>query len=283
MMTPLSPYEQRQVNQIAGWKAEPPALIVEAMDAVTHPIARLAERYIPEQAVRDAIKIAYKDSEILTHPAEVVQRAQVASLRELRHGDLAQCDKLAEHFAGVSARKSAVRGSSLTAGPVLSMEIAIMYALKTVHMIGCCYGFTPQQPREKQYVLQTLLVASAGSMKEKAEAILNLRSLEDVLLEEIVEDVIEEEADAIIQQVVEEMAGSSVPLVGLAVGGVTNAAVTYHTAQVAKRLFQERWLRAMEGSKASHQPRNSPVHGCSGPKALSPLVSIGPVSWFPLR
>ena len=243
-MTQLTPYEERQVHEIAGWKAEPPALAIEAMDALAHPLVKLAERFVPQQAVRDAITIAYQNSEILAHQSDVVKYAQVANIHELKRGDLAKCDRLAKHFALTASRNAVVRGAAMKSGPVLSAELSMMYALKAVHTIGYCYGFGLHVARERQYALQTLLVASAASMQAKQQAIVNLRALEDELVEEILEDFIEEQFDAIVQQAVEEAAGNSIPMIGLAVGGLTNGAVTYHTALVATRVFQERWLRA---------------------------------------
>ena len=243
-MLPLTPYEQQQVREIAGWKAEPPALAVEAMDAVTHPLVRLAERFIPQKAVRDAIELAYRDAEILAHRESVAERAQVADVRELQRADLARCDKLAEEFARISARNAMIRGASATAGPVLSMELAIMYALKTVHTIGFCYGFTPEDPGERAYALGILQMASAGNMQEKQQANSSLNSVKDVLVEELVEEVIESATESVAQQAMEQVAEGSIPFLGVAVQGVTNAATTYFTGYVAKRAFQERWLRA---------------------------------------
>ena len=243
-MVPLTPYEQQQVREIAGWKAEPPGLVVESMDAVTHPLVRLAERFIPKQAVRDAIELAYRDAEILAHRESVAERAQVADVRELQRAELARCDRLADDFAKISARNALIRGASATAGPVLSMELAILYALKTVHTIGFCYGFTPEDPGDRAYALGILQMASAGNMREKQQANSSLNAVEDVLVEELVEEVIESATESVAQQAMEQVAESSIPFVGVAVQGVTSAATTYFTGYVAKRAFQERWLRA---------------------------------------
>jgi hypothetical protein len=245
-MTTLTAYEQQQVNEIAGWKAEPPLMIVEALDAVTRPFAHLAERFVPDQAVSDAINIAYRDAEILAHRADVAKTAGVADVHELRQGegDLARCDRLAQEFTRQAARRSAIRAVGAAGGPLMSMEIAMVFALKTVHTVGFCYGFTPEDPREKQYVLQTLLMASAGSMEEKQKAIVNLRSIEDLLVGDVVENVVENEVEGLVERFLAEVAESSFPLLGHVIQCATSAVATRHTGEVAMRVFQERWLRA---------------------------------------
>lgn len=243
-MKPLSEYERSQVDAIAGWKAEPPALLVEVIDAVTHPVAKLAERFIPLQLVKDAIKIAYQNAETLAHREAVAEAAGVKDVRELRHADLATCDRLAEKFARDAAQKAAVRSAAVSAGPVLAMEISTMYCLKTAHMVGYCYGYTPEDPREKFYVMQILLAAAAGSLSEKQKALVDLHSIEDELVEDIVENVIEGQVEEMVDRAVEDAAGRAIPLIGYVTQSLTNAMIAYHTGEVAKKLFQERWLRA---------------------------------------
>jgi hypothetical protein len=242
-MSALTTYEEQQIHEIAGWKAEAPALLLRTLDAISHPFVKIAEKYVPEQLIKDAIKVAYTDAETLSHQIDVAKRAHVSDVHELRQAELSKCDRLAERFARIAAARSAVRGAAMTAGPVLGMELSIMFALKTVHTIAFCYGFTPHDPKEKQYVLQTLLVASAGSLAEKQQAVINLRNLVDVMLDELAEDFVTDETEAMVDMAVEEFAGNSMPLIGLAFGAVTNATVTYRTAEIAKRVFQERWLR----------------------------------------
>ena len=281
-MTPLTGYEQLQVNAIAGWKAEPPALILEGMDAAARPIVKLAERFIPEQAVKDAIKIAYQDSEILAHREEVAKRAQVTDVHDLRYADLTTCDRLADEFVRSSASKAAVRGSMMPAGALVGMEMSIMYALKAVHTIGFCYGFTPEDRREMAFAMHTLMVASAGSLREKQRAIVNLHSLEDVFVEELVEDFIEEEMTTFIERAIEEMAGSTIPLVGLALAGATNFAMTSLTAKVAKRVFQERWLRDNQKVKTiAPDPKVARTRGAAGGSACVAAASSRPEVTLP--
>src|SRR5262245_26825627 len=97
----VTAYEQQQVREISGWKAEAPALVVEALGLATRPLVRLAKRFIPKQSVKDAITIAYKNAEILAHREEVAKRAGVSDIHELQKANLKLCDDLAEHFTRI--------------------------------------------------------------------------------------------------------------------------------------------------------------------------------------
>ncbi len=243
-LVPLTPYERKQVNEIAGWKAEAPSLIDEVLDTISHPLVKLVERFVPQQTLKDAIMLAYKGSEVLSHRKDIVARAGVADVSELRSGDLARCDRLADEFARLSSTKAVVQGSAIGAGPVLSMEVSVLYALKTVHTIGFCYGYTPSDARGPEFALRTLLVANAGSLKEKQDAMVKLNAIEDVIVEELAKNIMQNELTMLVDRAVEMAAGLSVPFVGMLAQIVTSAAAAYYTAQVAKRVFQERWLRA---------------------------------------
>ena len=58
-MPALTPHERIQIQQIAGWKAEPPLLMVRMLEAATHPIVLLAKQFVPTNAIYDAIEAAY--------------------------------------------------------------------------------------------------------------------------------------------------------------------------------------------------------------------------------
>src|SRR6478752_7784414 len=194
-MKSLTPYDQQQVHQIAGWKAEPPYLVVEMLDVATHPLVLFAKQFVPTNAVRDAIEVAYQASGILAHRDDILKRAEVTDIKELKRADLALCDTLADQFARKAGEGAMLRGAAISSaggvGAVLGMEIMVTFALKTIHTVGFCYGYCPDDPREKDYALGILLTAVAGSMQEKQKAMSQLDSLEEFMLGEVVENVAE--------------------------------------------------------------------------------------------
>jgi len=263
-MIPLTTYEQQQVNLIAGWKAEPPFLLVEALEIVTHPIVMFAKHFVPDNAVRDAIECAYQASGVLAHRDDITKRAGVGDLRELRSADLARCDHLADEFAKIAGEGAMLRGAVLStaggAGAVVGMEVMVTFALKTIHTVGFCYGYCPEDPREKDFALNILLTAAAGNMEEKEKAIADVQSLGEYMVGEVVENVVETSTEELAKEAIEQVSTTaaedflaervlesgalrSIPLLGVLLGSISDAAVAEYVGYVAKRAFQERYLR----------------------------------------
>lgn len=268
MSTP-TPYEQQQIRQIAGWKAEPPLLIVEIMETITHPIVGFAKRFIPENAVARGIDLAYKASEIFLHEEEIARRARVSDIYEMRDLDLETCDRLAEEFARKAGEGALMRGALVSSaggvGALLGLEMMITFALKTVHTVGFCYGYRPEDACEREFALGVLLAAAAGSLAEKQRACEELQSLDQAQIdrealeearanvaesvtEELTEEAVEQVSqsvaeDFLAERVIESTALRAVPLLGILVGAVSDAATAEYIGYTARRAFQERWLR----------------------------------------
>jgi hypothetical protein len=253
----LTEYEQQQVNGIAGWKAEPPLLLVEALEITTHPIVLFAKQFVPDNAVRDAIECAYQASGVLAHRDIIIKRAGVEDIREMRGVDLERCDTLADEFAKIAGEGAMLRGALISsaggAGAVVGMEVMVTFALKSIHTVGFCYGYCPEDPREKEFALSILLIAAAGNMEEKEKAIADVQSLAEYMLGDVVEHVVEDAVervsmtaaeDFLAERVLESGALRSIPLLGVLLGAISDAAVGEYICCVAKRSFQERWLRA---------------------------------------
>jgi len=264
-MNQPTPYEQQQIQQIAGWKAEPPMIVVEALEVATHPIVLLAKQFVPDHAVRDAIECAYQASGVLAHRDDILTRAGVSDIKRLRCVGLERCDQLADEFSQIAGEGAMLRGAVVSSaggvGAVLGMEVMVTFALKTIHTVGFCYGYCPEDPREKDFALRVLLTAAAGNMNEKQKAMDDVQSLGEFMLGEVVENVVEasteklaEEAieqvsttaaeDFLAERVLESGALRSIPFLGIILGAISDAAVAEHIGYVAKRAFQERWLRA---------------------------------------
>jgi len=243
-MNSLTPYEAQQVRAIAGWKAEPPSYVSGMLEKLTHPLVKLAEKALPENTVAEAIDDAYISSEVSTHREKVLERAGVGELHDLRKTDLAFCDKLADEFAKVAEQRAMLAGAGTGGGNLLSALIVVKalmnYCLKTIHTVGYCYGFGTEEPHERDYVLGVMLIASAGTLKEKQHAIITLGKVEDAILEEAFEELIE---DAMAEHILESGGLSSIPAIGILAGAMQFATMTQHVAKIAKLSFQERWLR----------------------------------------
>lgn len=244
-MSPLSAYEVEQVHRIAGWKAEPPSYIGRAIDKLSRPVVRMAEKLLPQNAVKDAVQDAYAASEVSAHREKVLERAGAHDLHELRHNDLARCDRLAEYFALAAEKRAMFWGASMGGvnplGALISVKAVMGYCLQAVHTIGYCYGFGTTERHERNYVLGIMLIASAGTLEEKQHAIVTLGKIEDMIFEETFEELVQ---DAVAEQILTSTGLSSIPILGMIAGAAESARLTQQVVQIARFTFQERWLRA---------------------------------------
>jgi hypothetical protein len=240
----LTEYEQRQIEKIAGWKAEPPSYVSAVLEKVTKPLVKAVEHLVPPDTIAAAIENAYASSEIQTHRVAIARRAEVKYIGELLEKDLEFCNGLADIQAWESAEKAmfwgAAAGSPNPISTLVSLNALMTYCLKTIHSIGYCYGFCPDEPHERPFVLGILLIACASTLKEKQEATVSLGKVQDMIFEEAFEDLLQ---DVVVEEIVTSAGLSTIPLIGMLTGAMHSATLTEHTAAVAKYCFIERWLR----------------------------------------
>ena len=240
----LTAYEAEQVRHIAGWKAEHPAYISGLIEKLTHPLVKLAEKSLPVNFVADTIRDIYASSQATADCGKVLERAGVESLHELWHRDLTVCDSLAADFMKSAEQRAMLTGAGSGGGNLLSALIVtrslMTYCLKTAHMIAACYGFGTEEEHEREYIFGVILIAAASTLEEKQHAMITLGNVEDLILGDAFEEVLE---DRITEQIFQSGGLSSIPAIGILAGAVQFATITQHVAQVARYVFQERWLR----------------------------------------
>ena len=99
----LTPYESSQVEQIAAWKSRPPNALAEIIRRVTHPVADLAEKVIPDAVVRAAIDQSFALAARFARQEDTKRRAGIDDLKEMRRKALEECDRLALSNGGLFA------------------------------------------------------------------------------------------------------------------------------------------------------------------------------------
>lgn len=295
----LTHHEKRQIAKIAGWKAEPPSYLYALVEQVTKPLVKAVEFVVSPDSISEAINNAYASSEIQCHREKVAERAKVDNIRELLSREMEFCDQLADEVAWECAEKAMFWGAG-GGGPnlvstLISLNALMTYCLKTIHSIGYCYGFSPDEDHERGYVLGILLVACASTLKEKQDAVTTLAKVEDMIFEEAFEDLLE---DVVASEIIRSAGLNSIPLVGMLTGAMHAASLTEHTAGVAKYCFQERWLRrhgkveriAPDRTRARSIIRrsklrleNSVYWGAFGTTFLLCVPIAWVVSWLPQR
>ncbi len=242
--TELTEYESRQIREIAEWKAAHPSVWAEAFRLAALPLARAVDKATPDRLVILAIDAVYDVAEKTALADDIKRYAGVRELAELRHRPLEECDRLALRVGAVAKGIAAVEGAATGAGGVLTtlVDIPLLFglAVRTIIKVGHCYGFPLNLATDRAYVLGVLAAALSGSRERKQTILVRLREIEELLLEESQENLVVEEATSLLFQleIFEEIPG-----VGAISGGVLNFSAMARTAETARRLFQQRWLR----------------------------------------
>lgn len=239
----LTEYEADQVARIAAWKCEHPLIISEVFRMIAQPIAHAAERIIPDSLARGAVNLTYHAAEATAWRQDIMRQARVDDLAELHHRPLEDCDRLAQQV-GRSAELIAAAEGALTGagGPwttVLDIPLLFAVAIRTVLRIGHCYGYPLDRKTDRAYVLGVMVAALANTRERKQHLLARLREIEDLLLEEMQENLVTEEAASLLFQleVFEEIPG-----VGAISGAVLNFSTLWRVERAARCVFQERWL-----------------------------------------
>jgi hypothetical protein len=140
----LTAYEDEQVEQIAAWKSQPPNPFAEMFKMITLPGARVVEKVIPEQVVREAIERAYDVSQLLAGQDDVKRQAGILDLGEMRSKPLEDCDRLANRVGtgveSLSLAEGAVTGAGGPLTTLLDIPLLFVLSLRTILKIGHYLG-----------------------------------------------------------------------------------------------------------------------------------------------
>jgi hypothetical protein len=240
----LTAYESQQVREIAAWKSKPPNAFAELFKRITLAGSNLIERIIPDRAVEVAIEKLYTASEMLASREDIMREAGVHDLAELRKKPLEDCDALALRIGASSRIWATIEGAATGAGGVLTtlIDVPLLFviSLRTIMKIGHSYGYPLDEEADRSFVLGIMIAALSGSLETKQDRLKELREIEELLLEETQEEIIAEEAFALLFQleIFEE-----VPGLGALSGALLNLGFIHRVDNTARRVFQERWLR----------------------------------------
>jgi hypothetical protein len=240
----LTAYESAQVRQIAAWKSQSPNPFAELFKKITMPGAKLAERLMPDQAVRVAFERSYDAAKMLAGEQDTKRHAGVKDLSEMRKKPLEECDRVASRISADSRVWATVEGAATGAGGVLTtlLDVPLLFilSLRAILKIAHCYGYPLAERKDRHFVLGVLIAATSGSLETKRRRLDELHDIEEFLIQELQEEVVAEEVLSFLFQleIFEE-----VPGVGAISGALLNLAFIRRVDHTARRVFQERWLR----------------------------------------
>ncbi len=288
--TKLTDYEQAQVEKIAAWKASHPNAFGDLFHRVTRPMARLVEFIVPDAVALRAIDAVYTAAELAATQEDIKLQAGVADLSELRQKPMQVCDDLSRRVGTTGQDVATFEGALTGAGGVWTtlLDIPLLYAvcLRTIIKAGHSYGYALDRPTDKAWVMGALTVALSDSRVRRADLVVQLRTIEDLLLEDIQENVIIEETASLLTQV---EIFQDVPVFGAAGGALLNLWVAYRADLTARHLFQERWLRdngKIDNIEPASDARSiDAMHGWTGALARAGFSSLYGVAFgaaFPI-
>lgn len=240
----LTEYESRQVEKIAAWKAEFPNPFAELFRRVAQPVASAAELVIPDRIALAAINALYKASDVIATQGDIKRQAGIGDVTELRQQPLEVCDRLSRRVGtlaqGVAVVEGALTGTGGVWTTLLDIPLLFTLCLRTIIKTGHCYGYPLDRPTDKAWVVGAFVVALSSTKERRTELMVNLREIEDLLLEETQEQVVLEETASLLTQL---EVFEDIPVFGAATGALLNLWEAHKVDVTARHLFQERWLR----------------------------------------
>jgi len=280
----LTRYERDQVAKIATWKAEHPNPFAELFRRAAQPIADLVECMVPDRLALSVLERSYRAARISSKPGDILKKAGIREIRELRDKPLEFCDQLSRDVGAAAQRLATLEGAATGAGGIFTtlLDVPLMFTLcvRTIIRTGYCYGYSLDEPDDQAWVLGAVAVALSSTKQKKVDRMLRLREMEDLLLEDVQEQVVIEEMASLLTQI--EIMGD-VPGFGAASGALLNWSIAKRVDRTATCLFQERWLndngKVSEVAPATRMGKVPAHHGWSGALARAGYHTVYGLSY----
>ena len=252
-MSPLNDHEAEQVRAIALWKSGRPSLLLESYRTLIRPLSKLVSLVVPKDLARHALAKVESLAEARDTADDIVEAARISTIHDLLNRDLEECDRLskmvsvhAEHLALLEGAVPAAVGVALPMGggaaaAVLDVPVLLEASIRAIRRIGHCYGFPLDSEPDRRFVLGILDVANQDTPCGREETREGLWD-PDGPAETRHDD--SDAAQAIEESVVDDLPIESIPVVGDVANLVLDYAFVRRVDLTARRVFQERWLRA---------------------------------------
>lgn len=251
-MPTLTDHEAEQVREIALWKSERPSLLLASYRSLVSPFSKLFARIVPEGMVDLALDKVESMSEVQDSAADIREAAGISAIPDFLNRSLEECDRLArsvsvrsEHLALLEGVAPAIAGVAFTAAGAVAGLIDVPFlleaSLRSVRRIGHCYGFSLDSEPDRRFVLAILNLANADGPAGEEESRCGLWAADgppDRMLDGT------SRADVIEESLADDLPIQSVPIAGDVANLVLDYAFVRRVDQTARRVFQERWLRA---------------------------------------
>lgn len=187
----MSDYIINTKNEIHNWEIEGPGFLSKVGSFVLWPAQKAAELLIP-QGVQDAVGKAVESAlrgldnaaNYTINKNEIKSRLE--SYRSKYDEDLQVCDEAAKHYWNWHLGYAAGEGAAVGAGGIFSLvaDIPALFTMtfRQIQEIALCYGYDIDSDEEKEYIMQILRVGSTCDIKAKAEFVICMKQVEEVLI-----------------------------------------------------------------------------------------------------
>ncbi len=248
------PEVERILAEQDNFRAAGPAAFPRAIRRVAKPVGFLTNRLIPADVVEAAIRGA--------------DWAASGSIRKaaIQHdfSDIEACEEATAEVRrwalGYAVTGGGAAGAFGALGLALDIPATMTLALRTIRLVGLCYGFGGDREAERVFILDILQLAAANSAEEKAEAIARLSrersDFDDTDWQKIVRISGQASGSLAATKRVAATLGVNLstrkvaqlaPVLGAAVGAGVNAAFLNDVAAAARFAYRDRWLQVNEG------------------------------------
>ncbi len=248
------PSVKRLLRDQDAYRVAGPAAFPRAVRSLSRPIGFLTNRLIPAAVIEAAIRGAdWAASGLIRKTAIQHDFSDIDACEEA----VAEVRRWALGYAVTGGGAAGAFGAL---GLALDIPATMTLALRTVRLIGLCYGFGADTEAEQVYILDILQLAGANSMKEKAEAIERLAKersdFDGTDWQKIVAMTGQTGGSMAATRRVAATLGVNLstrkvaqlaPVIGAAVGAGVNAAFLNDVAAAARFAYRERWLQINEG------------------------------------
>ncbi len=259
----LSNYEQQQVKLIKEWKNKEPSIVSQGMGKLLYPLTWMAEKVIPEAAIRGLLDFSSTIAKWLTDTSDILRDGRVASIKELKAKDIELSDELSNEVhnwaIGIATVEGGATGTTGLPGIAADVPAIITIALRTIHKIGVCYGFEAKTTEDRDFIRGIMAASGANDMSEKLAALATLRSIEVTIAKQTWKKMAQTAAQSQMSKeaaiiglknlakqlgvnLTKRKALQTIPIVGAVVGASVNGWYIKDVGWAARRAFQERWL-----------------------------------------
>lgn len=244
----LTAYEEKQIAEIANWKALRPSVLESTLGRLTGAVYDKIGSIVPHTHVGDLLVKAFELAERIDTKTEIKNLAHVNAIEDLKYRTLEDCDKLTDQIErkaeAVGLTEAVLSEAGGIATELANMPFQAREVITFLKRFAHCYGYTLEGKSADAYLKGLIILAHETKVEKRQELLHRLRSLE---FTELTKAELQAENEEIEKEIGAGFAEGSimefVPYMGVLVSVYNDFEYFHHLSITAKHVFQERHLR----------------------------------------